>query len=142
MEKYHNRLEIVSDPENLELVEDFVSTFTKDIGLHEEKLPGLLLSITEAVTNAIKHANKYDVNKKVFIDVFVDNDILTLKIKDEGKGFDPEAIPDPTEPENLLKDSGRGLFLMRFYMKELHFNVTPTGTETTLVMDISSPHNT
>lgn len=138
MEKYHNSLIINSDPGNLELVEQFVCKFTEEIGLHEDKLPGLFLSITEAVTNAIKHANKYDVNKKVEIDVFLEGKTLTLKIKDEGKGFDPETIPDPTHPENLLKDSGRGLFLMRFYMKELHFDVTPTGTETTLVMDISN----
>lgn len=137
MEKYYKALEIDSDPGNLELVEHFVNTFSKEIGVDEEKLPGLLLSMTEAVTNAIKHANKYDKNKKVQIEVIVENNILTLKIKDEGTGFDPDAIPDPTEPENLLKDSGRGLFLMRFYMKELHFNVTPTGTETTLVMDLS-----
>lgn len=136
MKTYHNHLEIISDPANLEIVEKFVNTFTQEIGLDHEKLPGLLLSMTEAVTNAIKHANKYDVNKKVQIDVTLDDKLLTLKIKDEGKGFDPETIPDPTEPENLLKDSGRGLFLMRFYMKELRFDVTPTGTETTLVMDL------
>jgi serine/threonine-protein kinase RsbW len=136
LKTYHNHLEIISDPANLEIVEKFVNTFTKEIELDHEKLPGLLLSITEAVTNAIKHANKYDVNKKVQIDVLLEGNLLTLKIKDEGTGFDPEAIPDPTEPENLLKDSGRGLFLMRFYMKELRFDVTPTGTETTLVMDL------
>jgi len=136
LKTYHNHLEIISDPANLEIVEKFVNTFTQEIGLDHEKLPGLLLSMTEAVTNAIKHANKYDVNKKVQIDVTLDDKLLTLKIKDEGKGFDPETIPDPTEPENLLKDSGRGLFLMRFYMKELRFDVTPTGTETTLVMDL------
>jgi serine/threonine-protein kinase RsbW len=136
VENYYNQLEIDSDPGNLELVESFVNKFAKDIGIDEEKLPGLLLSMTEAVTNAIKHANKYDKDKKVLIEVCVDSNILTLKIKDEGTGFDPDAIPDPTEPENLLKDSGRGLFLMRFYMKELHFNVTPSGTETTLVMDL------
>lgn len=141
MEKYYKHLEIDSDPGNLELVEGFVHEFSKEIGVDEEKLPGLLLSMTEAVTNAIKHANKYDKNKKVQIDVVVENDILTLKIKDEGTGFDPDAIPDPTEPENLLKDSGRGLFLMRFYMKELHFDVTPTGTETTLVMDLGKKEN-
>lgn len=137
LEHYHKSLEIDSKPENLELVENFVNTFSSEIGINKKKIPGLLLSMTEAVTNAIKHANKYDVNKKVFIDVCVEKSKLILKIKDQGKGFDPDTIPDPTEPENLLKDSGRGLFLMRFYMEELSFNITSEGTETTLVMDIN-----
>jgi serine/threonine-protein kinase RsbW len=137
LENYHKSLEIDSKPENLELVENFVNTFSYEIGINKKKIPGLLLSMTEAVTNAIKHANKYDVNKKVFIDVCVEKNKLILKIKDQGKGFDPDTIPDPTEPENLLKDSGRGLFLMRFYMEELSFDITPEGTETTLIMDIN-----
>lgn len=136
MKHYQKSLEIDSDPENLELVECFVYTVSNEIGISKEKVPGLLLSMTEAVTNAIKHANKYDVNKKVSIDACLDEGRLILKIKDQGKGFDPETIPDPTQPENLLKDSGRGLFLMRFYMDELHFDMTAEGTETTLIMNI------
>ncbi|MGD1006761.1 MAG: ATP-binding protein, partial [Ignavibacteriaceae bacterium] len=58
-------------------------------------------------------------------------------IKDEGAGFDPQNIPDPTEPENLLKDSGRGLYLMKIYMDEVKFNVTPEGMETILVLNLS-----
>ncbi len=60
------------------------------------------------------------------------NPFLTIKIKDEGKGFDPSIVPDPTNPENLLKDSGRGLYLMKVYMDGLSYNQTPEGTETIL----------
>jgi len=132
----HYQLELESDPNNLITVEEFVNYFAKDIGIDEDKMNGLMLSVTEATTNAIIHANKSDPSKKVTIDVIVDKDYLTVKVKDEGKGFDPSKVPDPTAPENLLKDSGRGVYLMRVYMDDLKYNVTPTGTETILILKI------
>jgi serine/threonine-protein kinase RsbW len=129
-------VEIESDPNNLITVEEFVNYFATDLNVNPEKLPGLLLSVTEAVTNAIIHANKSNREKLVKISASKENNQLIVCIKDEGRGFDPSAIPDPTEPENLLKDSGRGLYLMRIYMDELKFNVTPAGTETILVLNL------
>jgi serine/threonine-protein kinase RsbW len=131
---YH--IEIESDPNNLITVEEFVNYFAKDLGLNDDQLAALLLAVTEATTNAIIHANKCDINKLVTVDVNVENSNLVIKVKDEGKGFNPTEIPDPTHPENLLKDSGRGVYLMRVYMDELKYNVTPTGTETILTMKI------
>jgi serine/threonine-protein kinase RsbW len=131
---YH--LEIESDPNNLITVEEFINYFSKDLGLDDEKLNGLLLSITEATTNAIVHGNKGDRKKNVYIDVNASDSILTIVVRDEGVGFDPSEVPDPTHPDNLLKDSGRGLYLMRVYMDELHYNHTPTGTETILKLKI------
>ena len=131
-ENYH--LEIESDPNNLITVEEFVNYFAKDLGLDNERLAALLLAVTEATTNAIVHANKCDVNKLVKVDVQVDKTRITIKITDEGEGFNPSEIPDPTKPENLLKDSGRGVYLMRVYMDELNYNITPTGTETILTL--------
>ena len=131
---YH--LEIESDPNNLITVEEFINYFAKDLGLDDEKLNGLLLSITEATTNAIVHGNKGDRKKNVFIDVNASDSTLTIVVRDEGIGFDPSVVPDPTHPDNLLKDSGRGLYLMRVYMDELHYNLTPTGTETILKLKI------
>ena len=129
-------LEIESDPNNLITVEEFVNYFTIDLKIDPERLPGLLLAVTEATTNAIIHANKCDLNKKVKIDVEVVENKLYIRVKDEGKGFDPAKVPDPTEPENLLKDSGRGLYLMRVYMDDLKYEVTPDGTETTLILNL------
>ncbi len=129
-------LEIESDPNNLITVEEFVNYFTVDLKIDPERLPGLLLAVTEATTNAIIHANKCDLNKKVKIDVEVVENKLYIRVKDEGKGFDPANVPDPTEPENLLKDSGRGLYLMRVYMDDLKYEVTPDGTETTLILNL------
>jgi len=131
---YH--LEIESDPNNLITIEEFVNYFSMDLQLGEEKLSALLLSVTEAATNAIKHGNKCDVNKLVTIDVNVEGDTLRIIVKDEGKGFDPSKVPDPTEPDNLLKDSGRGLYLMKVYMSDLKFNITPSGTEAIIELKI------
>ena len=129
-------LEIKSDPANLIIVEEFVNHFTEDLNLSEDKKSDLLLAITEATTNAIIHANKSDTSKKVNLNVAVSGDQIKISIKDEGKGFDPGKVPNPTDPENLMKDSGRGLYLMRIYMDELKYNLTPEGTETVLVMNI------
>jgi len=113
-EKYH--LEIESDPNNLITVEEFVNYFCKDVNLI--------------------HANKCDTNKKVTVEAAVENSKLIIKIKDEGEGFDPGSIPDPTEPENLLKDSGRGIYLMRVYMDDLQLHRTPSGMELVLTVNL------
>ena len=132
--KYY--LEIESTPNNLITVEEFVNYFAVELGLDEEMMNGLLLAVTEATTNAILHGNKNNKLKLVRIYVYVEDSTLTIKIKDEGKGFDPSLVPDPTNPENLLKDSGRGLYLMRVYMDGLNYNQTPEGTETILTLKI------
>ncbi|MEJ2495537.1 MAG: ATP-binding protein [Ignavibacteriaceae bacterium] len=133
-EKYH--LEIESDPNNLITVEEFVNYFCKDVKLPEEKLSDVLLAVTEATTNAIIHANKSDASKKVIIDVEIKDSKLIVKVKDEGEGFDPGEIPDPTEPENLLKDHGRGVYLMKVYMDDLEYKRTPTGMLTILTLNL------
>jgi len=135
-EKYS--LEIESNPNNLITVEEFVNYFAKDIGIPESKMNGLMLSVTEATTNAVIHANKCDETKLVKIVVKVEDGKVIISVKDEGVGFDPLKVPDPTEPENLMKDSGRGVYLMKFYMDDLKYNITPTGTETILVLNLDN----
>lgn len=130
------QLEIESDPNNLITVEEFVNYFAKDLGLSDEQLSVLLLAVTEATTNAIIHANKCDKKKLVTIHAHIEDSKLIVKVKDEGKGFDPAKLPNPTEPENLLKDSGRGVFLMKVYMSEVKYNYTPTGMETILILNL------
>lgn len=134
-EKYY--LEIESDPNNLITVEEFINYFSKDLGLDDDKLSALLLAVTEATTNAIIHGNKGDKKKLVRIRAKIVDGKLNVIVKDEGVGFRPEKVPDPTDPENLLKDSGRGLYLMRVYMDDLKYNITPDGTETILILNIN-----
>jgi serine/threonine-protein kinase RsbW len=131
---YH--LEIESNARNLITIEEFVNYFAVDLDINAEKIPGLLLAITEASTNAIIHGNKSDESKLVTIDVDKEDGQLVIRVKDQGKGFNPALIPDPTETDNLLKDSGRGIYLMRVYMDDLKFNVTPQGTETILTLNL------
>ena len=133
-EKYH--LEIESDPNNLITVEEFVNYFCKDVNLPDDKLANIFLAVTEATTNAIIHANKCDTNKIVTIDAYVENSKLIIKIKDEGEGFEPGNIPDPTEPENLLKDSGRGIYLMRVYMDDMKYIRTSSGMELVFTINL------
>lgn len=130
------QIEIESDPNNLITVEEFVNYFAKDLGLSDEQLSVLLLAVTEATTNAIIHANKCDTSKLVRIHAQIEDSKLIVKIKDEGKGFDPTTLPDPTHPENLLKDSGRGVYLMKVYMNEVKYKVTPSGMETILILNL------
>jgi len=134
--KENYNVEIESDPNNLITVEEFVNYFCKDINLTDDQLANVLLAVTEATTNAIIHANKCDQSKMVTIDVKVNETKLVVKIKDEGEGFDPAVIPDPTEPENLLNESGRGVYLMRVYMDNVEYNLTPSGMEIILTLNL------
>ena len=136
MAEENYNVEIESNPNNLITVEEFVNYFCKDINLTDDQLANVLLAVTEATTNAIIHANKCDQSKMVTIDVKVNETKLVVKVKDEGEGFDPADIPDPTEPENLLNESGRGVYLMRVYMDNVEYNRTPSGMETILTLNL------
>lgn len=128
--------EIPSDPELLPDLEDFIIELAKKSNLRDDKLNSLALSFSEAASNSVVHGNKLDKNKKVRITVLVDENKMTVIIKDEGKGFNINSVPDPTKPENILKDSGRGIHIMRSFLDDLRYNFTPTGTETILEISL------
>ncbi|MCK6612678.1 MAG: ATP-binding protein [Ignavibacteriaceae bacterium] len=129
-------LEIRSDASQLITVEEFVNYAAAELQLGEDMIAEMLLIVTEATTNAIRHANKNNPEKTVSIRIYRNGEFITISIKDQGAGFDPDNIPDPTTPENILKDHGRGLFLMRTYAEDVRFNITPEGTETILMLKI------
>ena len=87
----------------------------------------------EAVVNAVLHGNRYDQDKVVTVSVELNAEALVIKVADEGEGIHPDAIPDPLAPENILRSSGRGVFLMRAFMDEVDFRQLHPGTEITLV---------
>ncbi|MFC2082140.1 ATP-binding protein [Bacteroidota bacterium] len=132
-EKIYSK-EIISDPDLMPEVEEFLINIAKENNLEEEKYNSLALSASEAVSNSIVHGNKLDETKKVFINVIVKDDEMRIIFKDEGTGFNPENVPDPTNPENILKDSGRGIHIMKSFIDELKYNFTPSGTETILII--------
>lgn len=126
--------EIPSDPDLLPEIEEFVINIASKLKINHEKLSNLSISVSEAAANSIMHGNSADLKKKVLVKVLVHEDRLEVLFKDEGKGFDPNSVPDPTKPENIFKDHGRGLHIMRNFLSELKYNFTDSGTETVLVL--------
>jgi serine/threonine-protein kinase RsbW len=102
-------------------------------GFDEEEVDRIAMSVREATVNAVLHGNQYDPKKRVTVAFEVTPESLTVAIRDEGKGLDPGGIPDPLAPENLLKQSGRGIFLIRAFMDEVRFRSMDPGTEITLI---------
>ena len=127
-------LEISSETKNLARVEEHVKDIIEGLDLNDETINAILIAITEAVNNAIIHGNKRDKNKFVRIHSILLDDILEFKIKDEGQGFILSNIPNPLLPENLTKDSGRGIFIIRSLVHGFKVNSFPDGTE--IVIDV------
>lgn len=101
----------------------------KKFALAMEKFINLQIACSEALINAIVHGNKEDESKHVFTNIKFNEVILTVSIKDEGEGFDISKLPDPTSGENILKESGRGVFIIRSLVDEFHCNSSKNGTE-------------
>ena len=123
-----------SDPEYLPEIETFVLNTARENNVDKEKFNSLALSTAEAASNSILHGNKNDPQKKVEIKITFTDKIMRIIFKDEGKGFEPDNVPDPTTPENILKESGRGIHIMKSYLSSLSYNFTPDGTEAILEM--------
>ena len=134
LEKVYKR-KFASDPDNLVEVEKFITEVADEFNLDDEIKNNLSLSLSEAASNAMVHGNKLDPNKYVDIKITVSDDKIEVVIKDEGNGFDPSSVPDPTAPENLLKDSGRGIHIMKTFLENMRYNFTDSGTE--VILEIS-----
>jgi len=106
-------LKLASDPKNVSRVESFVEHLVDKYAISPDVYGNILISLTEAVTNAIIHGNDNDKNKTVQVRLKKQKNKLAFLVSDEGGGFDFDNLPDPTAPENLLKIGGRGVFLMR-----------------------------
>lgn len=97
--------------------------------LSSEKFINFQIACSEALINAIVHGNRENTDKNVYTELENDNVFITVKIRDEGKGFDVNALPDPTDSENILKESGRGIFIIRSLVDEFICNSSDKGTE-------------
>ncbi|MCF8259135.1 MAG: ATP-binding protein [Melioribacteraceae bacterium] len=118
-----------SDHDLLPQVEEFAFSVAEKVGLDKEKHNDLALALSEAASNSIKHGNKSDKSKTIKLTIIADDEKLIAKSKDQGEGFDPSTVPDPTAPENILKDSGRGIFIINTLAQNLHFEFSDSGTE-------------
>ena len=117
------RLDFYSTFEMLDVVQAVSEQLGRLTGLDDDALHWMAVAVRESVINAIKHGNGGDQQKQVHVD-FTPLDAsaprgIAIRVRDEGPGFDPDAIPDPLAPENLLKNSGRGIFLIRSFMDEV-----------------------
>ncbi len=118
--KYDN-LKISSDINNLRLVERLIEDVCDVYNVHEDVYGNMLIAVTEAVNNAIHHGNKDNIEKVVKIGFESNNNKLIFSVTDEGPGFDYLGLPDPTDPANIDKPSGRGVFLMKHLADTIEF---------------------
>jgi serine/threonine-protein kinase RsbW len=125
-----------SDPDLLPEIEDWIMEIAQEANLNEEKYNHLALSVAEASSNSIVHGNKADKNIPLNIEVTYDSEKIEITFSDKGKGFNIDNVPDPTAPENILKDSGRGIHIMRSFLDDLRYNFSEDGTEVTLVLKL------
>ena len=117
----NQKLTFRSVAENIALVESLVDNICEEFKINEDNYGNILVAVTEAVTNAIQHGNKYDPKKNVEVIVKTKENLLRFVIHDEGSGFDFENLPDPTDPENIEKPHGRGIFLMQHLADNVNF---------------------
>lgn len=115
----------------LDLIQPITNKVCNQLGFDEDTQYWVWLATQEALNNAIKHGNQMDDKKKVQFAIQVENQEFRIVVRDEGKGFDMSKIPDPTNPENLLKTSGRGIFYMNSFMDRVEYN-TENGTTVTM----------
>ncbi len=137
------RLEFTSAFEMLDFVQVVSDHMARDVGLDEDSLHWVSVAIRESVINAIKHGNRNDSSKRVFVEfetATTDVPELAIRVRDQGEGFDPEAVANPLDPENLLKSSGRGIFLIRNFMDDVRLQRAPEGgMEIRMVKRVQQP---
>jgi serine/threonine-protein kinase RsbW len=124
------RLEFSSAFEMLDFVQVVSDHLARSVGLDDDSLHWVSVAIRESVINAIKHGNKSDAAKHVFVEFETATDTvpeLAIRVRDQGEGFDPETVANPLDPENLLKSSGRGIFLIRNFMDDVRLQRAPEG---------------
>jgi len=122
--------------ETVDSAEQAASRIAAESGFDEDEVMQISMAVREAAVNAVLHGNAYDPGKKVSVDFERTGHDLVITIRDQGKGLDLSKIPDPLAPENLLKTSGRGIFLIRSFMDEVQIRPSQTGTEIKLIKHV------
>ena len=125
------RLEFTSAFEMLDFVQVVSDHMGRGVGLDDDAVHWVGVAIRESVINAIKHGNRNDATKRVFVEFETTSPPeppgLLIRVRDQGEGFDPESLTNPLDPENLLKASGRGIFLIRNFMDDVQLQRAPEG---------------
>ncbi len=121
------RLEIASSIDMIEMVQTVLTHLSGVVGLNDDATHYLSVAVRESVVNAMKHGNGLDHAKRVAIDFVLHPGALEVQVADQGKGFDPSAVPDPVAEENLLKAYGRGIFFMKSFLDEVEYSFPASG---------------
>ena len=129
-------LVLKSEPKEIIKVEHFLEKINRKLNLDEIRFNKLLVATTEAVNNGIIHGNERNPLKKVTLTCMLKNSVLTITVKDQGAGINPQALPDPLSNENLLRENGRGVFLMKSLMEELIFKKAKGGSSVIMRMKV------
>jgi serine/threonine-protein kinase RsbW len=114
-------IQVPSILENIRMIESFIDNAKEKFDLDDDIYGNIMIAVTEAVNNAIKHGNSGNKSKNVYLSLFLEDSLIKFIIKDEGIGFNYENLPDPTSAENLEKPGGRGIFLMKHLSDEVLF---------------------
>ena len=122
-----NRITIPSDPALIREVDEFVELRLREHNLADTIIADIAICATEVVNNGINHGNKQDLNKTVTLELKLDSDQVIIIVTDEGNSFDPTAIEDPVDPRNLLREVGRGIFIVKHLMDTVEIDRAEGG---------------
>lgn len=129
----HAELSLPSELPSIDRVEEAALAFAERAGFDDDTASNIGMVAREAAVNAILHGNQFDRTKNIHAAFELSADSLTIRIADQGPGLNLDSIPDPLRPENLMRTSGRGIFLMKAFMDEVHLRQLDPGTEIVLV---------
>lgn len=115
------KFQFPTDVETLGVVEKFIEDTQHLWNISDEAYGNIMVAVSEAINNAIFHGNKLDKSKHIYFEVSHKHNMLTFKVSDEGIGFNPDELPDPTSPERILEPGGRGIFLMKALADAVEF---------------------
>ena len=126
-------LTLESSLDSVNKVEQTAEDYAQRAGFDEDTVPNIAMAVREAAVNAVVHGNSYHPDKHINVSFETTADSVIIRIADQGPGLDPDTVPDPLSPENILRGSGRGIFLIRAFMDEVNFRQLHPGTELTLI---------
>lgn len=129
------KIEIPSISDNIRIIESFIDNAKEKYHLDEDIYGNIMIAVTEAVNNAIKHGNQNNSSKNVSLSLSLNEGLLKFTVEDEGTGFDFHKLPDPTAPENISKPGGRGIFLMKHLSDEVNFKENGKVVELSFYMN-------
>ena len=126
-----------SSLDSVNRVEKTAEEMARKAGLEEDEIYRVAMAVREASINAVLHGNEYDPARQIAVSLENTGKDLVIVIADQGHGFNPDKVPDPLAAENLLRGTGRGIFLIRSLMDEVHFRQLHPGTELTLIKHLA-----